>query len=238
MKALKLIALCAASAAILCSCCGGKSASGSQPKGITREDVKNASYMIGYNFGQILKGNNFGPMDMAQINKGIKDACADVELDQEVFYQTLNEFLEKRNNVLKEENAEKAAKFFEKNGKESGVVTTESGLQYKVVRAGNGVCPTALTDKVEVNYEGKNLDGEVFDSSYERGESVTFGLNQVIKGWGEGLMHVEEGGEILLWIPAELAYGERGAGEKIQPGAAIQFRVELIKVNPVDEDAK
>ena len=101
MKAFKLIALCAASAAILCSCCGGKSASGSQPKGITREDVKNASYMIGYNFGQILKGNNFGPMDMAQINKGIKDACADVELDQELFYQTLNGFLEKRNNVLR-----------------------------------------------------------------------------------------------------------------------------------------
>ena len=237
MKALKLIALCAATAAILCSCCGGKTASGNQPKGITRDDVKNASYMIGYNFGQILKGNNFGPMDLAQINKGIKDACADVELDQELFYETLNGFLEKRNNVIKEENEAKAVEFFEKNGKEDGVVTTESGLQYKVIREGNGVFPTSLTDKVEVNYEGKTLDGEIFDSSYERGESVTFGLNQVIKGWGEGLQHIDEGGEILLWIPAELAYGDRGAGEKILPGAAIHFRVELIKVVK-DEEAK
>ena len=237
MKALKLIALCAATAAILCSCCGGKTASGNQPKGITRDDVKNASYMIGYNFGQILKGNNFGPMDLAQINKGIKDACADVELDQELFYETLNGFLEKRNNVIKEENEAKAVEFFEKNGKEDGVVTTESGLQYKVIREGNGVFPTSLTDKVEVNYEGKTLDGEIFDSSYERGESVNFGLNQVIKGWGEGLQHIDEGGEILLWIPAELAYGDRGAGEKIQPGAAIHFRVELIKVVK-DEEAK
>ena len=237
MKALKLIALCAATAAILCSCCGGKTASGNQPKGITRDDVKNASYMIGYNFGQILKGNNFGPMDLAQINKGIKDACADVELDQELFYETLNGFLEKRNNVIKEENEAKAAEFFEKNAMEEGVVTTESGLQYKIVRNGNGVFPTSREDKVEVNYEGKTLDGEIFDSSYERGESVNFGLNQVIKGWGEGLQHIDEGGEILLWIPAELAYGDRGAGEKIQPGAAIHFRVELIKVVK-DEEAK
>ncbi|MBR4213539.1 MAG: FKBP-type peptidyl-prolyl cis-trans isomerase [Bacteroidales bacterium] len=235
MKAIKLIALCAATAAILCSC-AGKSAKGTQPKGITNEELKNASYMIGYNFGQILKGNNFGPMDMAQINKGIKDACADVELDQEVFYETINGFLEKRNTALKEENEVKSTKFLEKNALEEGVVTTESGLQYKIVRTGNGVTPTALTDKVEVNYEGKNLDGEVFDSSYDRGESVTFGLNQVIKGWGEGLMHCEEGGEILLWIPADLAYGDRGAGEKIQPGAAIHFRVELIKV--VKEEAE
>jgi FKBP-type peptidyl-prolyl cis-trans isomerases 1 len=236
MKALKLIALCAATAAILCSC-AGKSAKGTQPKGITNEELKNASYMIGYNFGQILKGNNFGPMDLAQINKGIKDACADVELDQELFYETLNGFLEKRNNVIKEENEAKAAEFFEKNAMEEGVVTTESGLQYKIVRNGNGVFPTSREDKVEVNYEGKTLDGEIFDSSYERGESVTFGLNQVIKGWGEGLQHIDEGGEILLWIPAELAYGDRGAGEKILPGAAIHFRVELIKVVK-DEEAK
>ena len=237
MKALKLIALCAAAAAILCSCCG-KTASGSQPKGISNAELKNASYMIGYNFGQILKGNNFGPMDLAQINKGIKDACADVELDQEVFYETINGFLEKRNNALKEDNEAKSAQFLEKNALEDGVITTESGLQYKVVRTGNGVTPTSLTDKVEVNYEGKNLDGEIFDSSYERGESVTFGLNQVIKGWGEGLMHAEEGGEILLWIPAELAYGDRGAGDKIQPGAAIQFRVELIKVVKDEAETK
>ena len=176
-------------------------------------------------------------MDLAQINKGIKDACADVELDQELFYETLNGFLEKRNNVIKEENEAKAAEFFEKNAMEEGVVTTESGLQYKIVRNGNGVFPTSREDKVEVNYEGKTLDGEIFDSSYERGESVTFGLNQVIKGWGEGLQHIDEGGEILLWIPAELAYGDRGAGEKILPGAAIHFRVELIKVVK-DEEAK
>lgn len=151
----------------------------------------------------------------------------------------MNEYMEKRQNAVKEANAAEAEKFFEQNAKAEGVITTESGLQYKVVRAGNGVKPVADDANVEVNYEGKLLDGTVFDSSYERGESVSFGLNQVIKGWGEGLKFCEEGGEIELWIPAELAYGDQGAGSTIKPGSALNFKVELIKVTePEAEPAK
>ena len=231
MKSIKLIALCAAASALLCSC-GGQTSNEKQPKGITRSEVNDASYMIGYNCGQIIKNNNFGALNIAQINKGIKDACAGVEIDEETFYETINGFLDNRRKVLCEENKLAAELFFEANGKEPGVVTTESGLQYKIVREGNGKKPLTLDNRVEVNYEGQNLAGEVFDSSYERGESVTFNLRQVIKGWGEGLLHVDEGGEIILWIPADLAYGDHGAGDKIQPGAAIRFRVELIRIVP------
>ena len=146
----------------------------------------------------------------------------------------MNEYMEKRMNALKEKNEAEAAKFFEENGKKEGVVTTESGLQYKIVRAGNGVKPVANSD-VKVCYEGKLLDGTVFDSSYERNDTVSFNLNQVIKGWGEGLTYCEEGGEILLWIPSELAYGERGAGGLIGPGSALNFKVELISTEKPEE---
>ena len=231
----KAIAICAAASLVLCSC-GNYTGKDKQPEGITASEVDSASYMIGYNFGQVIKGNNFGTLNLNEIEKGIKDAVAGVELDQELFYSTINGFLEKRNNAIKELNAAAAAEFFEKNGQEEGVITTASGLQYKVVRDGNGVKPVNDKDKVEVNYEGSLLDGTVFDSSYERGETASFGLNQVIKGWGEGLKYIDEGGEIILWIPAELAYGDRSAGDKITPGSALKFRVELITVTPAPEE--
>lgn len=231
----KAIVLCAAAALVFCSCTNYTSKE-KQPEGITSEEVNNASYMIGYNFGQVIKGNNFGSLNLKQIEKGIKDAVEGVDIDQELFYSTINGFLEKRNDAIKELNAAAAAEFFEKNAQEEGVITTASGLQYKVVRDGNGVKPVNDKDKVEVNYEGTLLDGTVFDSSYERGETASFGLNQVIKGWGEGLKYIDEGGEIILWIPADLAYGDRGAGDKITPGSALKFRVELIKVTPAPEE--
>lgn len=229
----KVTAFCAVAALILCSCSRYTSKE-KQPEGITKAETDSASYMIGYNFGQVIKGNNFGSLNLCEIQKGIKDAVAGVEVEEELFYTTINGFLEKRSKAIAAENQAEADKFFEANGKEEGVVTTESGLQYKVVRDGNGVKPANDLDKVEVNYEGSLLDGTVFDSSYERGETATFALNQVIKGWGEGLKYIDEGGEITLWIPADLAYGERGAGEKIAPGSALKFRVELVKVTPVE----
>lgn len=233
MKSLKIFALCAMGAVVLSSC-SGKTSNEKTPEGITNSEVNQISYMVGFNFGQWIAGNNFGALDCNQIIKGIKAAIAGEEIDEETFYNTMNEYMEKRNNALKAANEAEAAAFFEKNGKEVGVVTTESGLQYKIVRAGNGVKPAA-EDQVEVNYEGSLLDGTVFDSSYSKdgeGENnpVTFGLNQVIAGWGEGIQYCEEGGEIILWIPSQLAYGERGAGGKIGPGSALKFKVELNKI--------
>ena len=116
--------------------------------------------------------------------------------------------------------------------KQEGVQKTESGLLYRIDREGNDVFATEDSDVVEVNYEGKTRNGNIFDSSYERGESISFALNRVIRGWTEGMKLVGEGGQITLWIPSELAYGERGAGQDIGANEALEFKVELIKVNP------
>jgi FKBP-type peptidyl-prolyl cis-trans isomerase FkpA len=116
--------------------------------------------------------------------------------------------------------------------KKKGVKKTESGILYRIDRKGTGEFATLDSDVVLVNYEGKTRDGKIFDSSYERGEPISFPLNRVIKGWTEGMKLVAEGGQITLWIPAELAYGERGAGQDIGPNEALQFKVELLEVNP------
>ena len=110
-----------------------------------------------------------------------------------------------------------------------GVITTESGLQYKVEKEGTGAKPTA-TDKVKVHYTGTLLDGTKFDSSVDRGEPAEFGVGQVIKGWTEGLQIMPVGSKYILWIPAELAYGERGAGQDIKPNSVLKFEVELLDI--------
>ena len=119
--------------------------------------------------------------------------------------------------------------FLEENAKNDSVVQTKSGLQYMVLKEGNGAKP-GPTDKVTVHYTGRLLDGTVFDSSVERGEPATFALNQVIPGWTEGLQLMSEGSEYRLFIPSELAYGSKGAGDKILPNSTLIFDVKLIKV--------
>ena len=130
------------------------------------------------------------------------------------------------------ENAEASAKWLAEVEAMEGVKKTESGILYRIDREGSEVMATEDTDVVLVNYEGKTSDGEVFDSSYERGEPISFPLNRVIKGWTEGMKLVGVGGQITLWIPSELAYGERGAGANIGPNQALEFKVELLEVNP------
>ena len=119
--------------------------------------------------------------------------------------------------------------FMEQNAKNDSVILTTSGLQYMVLKEGNGAKP-GPTDTVTVHYTGRLLDGTVFDSSVERGEPATFPLNKVIPGWTEGLQLMSEGSEYRLFIPSELAYGSRGAGEQILPNSTLIFDVQLIKV--------
>lgn len=232
-KSFLIVAVCALGAVMFASC-SAQTSSEKQPEGMTKAEVDSVSYMLGYNLGRSIAYSNMGSLSISKIVEGIKAAGEGVEISQEEFYGVVNGFMEKRMKLVGEANLAKAEKFFAENGSKEGVQATESGLQYRIEREG-GLKAASEKDTVEVNYEGTTLDGEVFDSSYERGEAVTFPLNRVISGWTEGMQLVGEGGEITLWIPANLAYGERAQGDKIGPNEALKFKVEVIKVRPFIE---
>lgn len=128
-----------------------------------------------------------------------------------------------------EENKTKGAAFLAENVKKEGVTATASGLQYEVLNKGKGAMPSA-TDSVTVHYEGKTLDGNIFDSSYQRDTPATFPLNRVIAGWTEGVQLMQEGSKYRFYIPSNLAYGENGAGSDIGPNETLIFDVELISI--------
>lgn len=133
------------------------------------------------------------------------------------------------NHKLAEENFAKGQAFLAENAKKEGIVTTESGLQYEVLQPGTGTEHPKATSKVKVHYEGKLLDGTVFDSSYKRNEPIVFGLNQVIKGWTEGVQLMGVGEKTRFYIPSNLAYGKTGSGP-IPPAATLIFDVELLDI--------
>lgn len=128
-----------------------------------------------------------------------------------------------------EENKTKGTAFLAENVKKEGVTATASGLQYEVLTQGKGAMPS-VTDSVTVHYEGKTLDGNIFDSSYQRDTPATFPLNRVIAGWTEGVQLMQEGSKFRFYIPSDLAYGERGAGSDIGPNETLIFDVELISI--------
>jgi FKBP-type peptidyl-prolyl cis-trans isomerase len=130
-----------------------------------------------------------------------------------------------------EENKAAGAAYLATNAKKAGIVTTASGLQYEVLTKGTGTKNPAATNNVTVHYKGTTIDGKEFDSSYGRGEPTSFGLNQVIPGWTEGVQLMTEGAKYRFYIPSELAYGANGAGGAIGPNEALIFDVELIKIN-------
>ena len=189
------------------------------------------SYAIGLSMGQNLMGSGVTSLEYADLAAGIKDV---LEKNQpQISYQEAQQVLGKFFSELEEKIAGEAKAageaFLAENAKREGVKVTESGLQYEVLEATIGQKPKA-TDKVRVHYEGTLIDGTVFDSSYKRGESITFGLNQVIKGWTEGLQLMSIGSKYKLYLPYQLAYGERGAGANIPPYAALIFTVELLVI--------
>jgi FKBP-type peptidyl-prolyl cis-trans isomerase len=136
---------------------------------------------------------------------------------------------------MKAKEAEVKAKagkdFLEANKKKPGIITTASGLQYEVMTKGPGGAKPKATDKVKVHYHGTMIDGTIFDSSVQRGEPISFGLNQVIKGWTEGLQLMEIGDKFRFYLPFDLAYGDRGAGPVIGPYSTLIFEVELLGIN-------
>ena len=188
------------------------------------------SYALGMSIGHQLQQMNATDLNIDDFAQAITDVFnGDAKLSDAEAQAAVQDFFSR-----KAEEQAKAAKaegenFLAENAKKEGVKTLPSGLQDKVLREGDGRKPSA-TDKVECHYEGTLINGEVFDSSYRRGETATFGLNQVIKGWTEGLQLMQEGAKYRFFIPYNLAYGEHGAGQSIPPYAALIFDVELIKV--------
>jgi len=196
------------------------------------------SYALGLGIGHQLLQMNAEGLNIDDFAQAIKDVMTGGELkmkDAEA-QQIVQQFFAEQEAIQQAANAEKgkAAKtegeqFLAENAKKEGVKTTASGLQYQVLREGNGKQPKA-TDQVECHYEGTLIDGTKFDSSYDRGQTATFPLNQVIAGWTEGLQLLHEGAKYRFFIPYQLAYGERGAGASIPPYAAVIFDVELVAV--------
>ncbi|MCQ2312616.1 MAG: FKBP-type peptidyl-prolyl cis-trans isomerase [Paludibacteraceae bacterium] len=189
------------------------------------------SYAIGLSMGQNLMGSGVTKMEYADLAEGIKDV---LEKNQpKISYQeaqtVLGKFFQELEAKIAGEAKAAGEKFLEENKKRAEVKVTASGLQYEVIEATLGQKPKA-TDKVKVHYEGTLIDGTVFDSSYQRGEPITFGLNQVIAGWTEGLQLMSIGSKYKLYIPYNLGYGAQGAGASIPPYAALIFTVELLGI--------
>lgn len=189
------------------------------------------SYAIGLSMGQNLLGSGVTSLEYADLAAGIKDVLEknQPQISYQEAQQVLGKFFSELEAKIAGEAKAAGEAFLAENAKREGVKVTESGLQYEVLEATIGQKPKA-TDKVRVHYEGTLIDGTVFDSSYKRGESITFGLNQVIKGWTEGLQLMSLGSKYKLYLPYQLAYGERGAGANIPPYAALIFTVELLGI--------
>lgn len=189
------------------------------------------SYALGIGIGRQLAemgANDIVTEDFAAAMKDVLTG-AELKIDEAEAQAMVQEYLQKKNEErVKAAKAEGEA-FLTENGKKEGIITLPSGLQYQVLQEGNGKSPKA-TDQVKCHYEGTLINGKVFDSSYRRGEPATFPLNGVIAGWTEGLQLMKEGAKYRFFIPFNLAYGTRGAGQDIPPYAALIFDVELIEV--------
>jgi len=208
-------------------------------------DAEKRSYALGMDIGNSLKEL---PVDinMDSLTQGVRDVVdgGDTKLTQDELDGVMQGFVQDMEAAQKEKaqkqaqtNQQKGEKFLADNKDKDGVKTTDSGLQYKVLEEGDGPTPGAK-DSVTVHYTGKLIDGTVFDSSRKRGEPVTFPVDAVIPGWTEALQLMKQGAKYELYIPADLAYGERGAGAQIGPNETLIFDVELLKVAKKGDKAK
>jgi FKBP-type peptidyl-prolyl cis-trans isomerase FklB len=221
-------------ALLIMSCKTQKETTRSEPQFNTFRD--SVSYVIGADIGKNFKTNGID-IDLDNMMMGLRDAMAGTDTlfsAQEVqtiigkFQQEMQKAQTEKASAESVENKAKGEKFLMENKDKEGVITTASGLQYKVMREGSGAKPTAA-NTVEVNYEGRLLDGSIFDSSYDRGESISFRLDQVIKGWTEGLQLMSVGSMYELYIPSELGYGDRSI-PGIPAGSTLIFKVELLGI--------
>ena len=242
MKKITTLSVSALASAMLlvtgCSTNNGNQESSTQSVSVTEKSPANEK--VGYSLGYMMAEGNkeaVGDLNLDTFEKGFRDGYegTDSALTQEQMQEVLMTYQKEQEAKFVKDMESKATDnkaageaFLKANAKKEGVKETASGLQYKVVTPGTGKTPKA-TDVVEVNYEGKLIDGTVFDSSYERGEPIEFPLNQVIAGWTEGLQLMKEGGKYEFYIPSDIAYGEAG-NSGIEPNSTLIFTVELLKV--------
>ncbi|WMJ74816.1 FKBP-type peptidyl-prolyl cis-trans isomerase [Cytophagaceae bacterium ABcell3] len=190
------------------------------------------SYSLGINIGQNLMAQGFEDINLEMLNKAFQDVYKgeDLQISQEKANEILTAYMQEQQTRKMEKNLAEGKKFLEENKKKEGVVELPSGLQYEIIKEGDGPKPKE-TDKVTTHYHGTLIDGSVFDSSVERGQPATFPVNGVIQGWVEALQLMPVGSKWKLYVPSDLAYGERGSGGKIGPNTTLIFEVELISID-------
>lgn len=189
------------------------------------------SYALGIGIGRQLADMGANDIVTEDFAAAMKDVLtgAELKIDEAEAQALVQEYLQKKGEEKVKAVKAEGENFLAENAKKEGVVTLPSGLRYQVLKEGNGKSPKA-TDQVKCHYEGTLINGKIFDSSYRRNEPATFPLNGVIAGWTEGLQLMKEGAKYRFFIPFNLAYGTRGAGQDIPPYAALIFDVELIEV--------
>ena len=189
------------------------------------------SYSLGLMLAQNLSRQGFDTVEAKSLAAGVEDVLAGNELKLHLAeaQKIVQDYIKTKKSKQFEEVIKEGEEFLKNNAEKEGVKTTESGLQYEILTEGDGAVPEK-SDRVTVHYEGTLLDGSVFDSSIKRGEPATFGVTQVINGWTEALQLMPVGSKWRLYIPYDLAYGERGAGPKIGPYSTLIFEVELLEI--------
>ena len=197
----------------------------------SNQKMDSVSYSLGVLFAQNFKNGAAVDLDATSMAKGFAEAMKGTEvINAQTANQIFSKFMQEASQSKYKGTVEAGKKFLDENGKRTGVKTTASGLQYEVMTEGTGAKPKA-TDKVTVHYHGTLLNGKVFDSSVQRGQTIDFPVNGVIQGWQEALQLMPVGSKYKLFIPSNLAYGERGAGGDIGPFETLIFEVELFKIN-------
>ena len=193
------------------------------------------SYAIGLNVGSNLKAQGVENFSYEAMNEGMRDAVAAVKkplLDEQTasmtIQQKLQEYAGKKINVQKEE----GKKFLAENKNQPGITELPNGIQYKIIKQGNGIKP-ALEDTIKVHYKGTTIDGKVFDDSYSRGEPIEFPLGNLVEGWKQTLPLMPVGSKWQIFLPSDYGYGDRGAGANIPGGATLIFELELLDVKPL-----
>jgi FKBP-type peptidyl-prolyl cis-trans isomerase FklB len=193
------------------------------------------SYAIGLNVGSNLKAQGVENFSYEAMNEGMRDAVAAAKkplLDEQTasmtIQQKLQEYASKKINVQKEE----GKKFLAENKNQPGITELPNGIQYKIIKQGNGIKP-ALEDTIKVHYKGTTIDGKVFDDSYSRGEPIEFPLGNLVEGWKQTLPLMPVGSKWQIFLPSDYGYGDRGAGANIPGGATLIFELELLDVKPL-----